>query len=168
EIQARAPSEAVFRAGPSESGSAVLCPAVVFRKHGVKEVQRVDGRGKARKDDRVDDDLFDFAGREADVEGRGEVDPELGLPAAQCGEHGGRGDLAVAESQALAAVEVTVGELDHVAPEVTEGLDGLPSVDPVDLAHLLQTALVTVRCRNVCHLNLLCLSSKSSPCGVRL
>src|SRR5205807_10396384 len=136
--------------------------AVAFRKHGVKEVHRVDGGGKARKDDRVDDDLFEFGGCEANVERRSEVDPKLGLPPAQCREHGARGDLAVADGQAVAAVDVTVGELDHVAPEVTQGRDGLPSVDPVDLTHLLQTALVTVRCHSVFHLNLLCLSSKSS------
>src|SRR5229473_7176641 len=97
---------------PANSASGGLRSAVAFRKHGVKEVHRVDGRGKARKDNRVDDDLFEFVGCEANVERRGEVDPELGLPATQCREHGGRGDLAVAQGKAVAAVDLTVGELD--------------------------------------------------------
>src|SRR5207253_10785717 len=54
-----------------------------------------------------------------------------------------------------------VGELDHVAPDVTEGRHELPDVDTVDLAHSLQTALVTGGCRSVSHLNLLCLSSNT-------
>src|SRR5207302_10466128 len=61
--------------GPASSASGVRWPGVAFREHGVQEVQRVDGGGEARKDDGVDDDLFDFGGCEANVERRGEVDP---------------------------------------------------------------------------------------------
>src|SRR2546421_11559316 len=80
--------------GPASSASDALWSAVWFRKHGVKEVHRIDGGRKTCKDGRVDDDLFELVGCEANVEGRDEVDPKLGLPAAQCREHGGRGDLA--------------------------------------------------------------------------
>src|SRR6266567_387970 len=44
----------------ANSASDVRWSAVVFRKHGVREVHRVDGGGKTCKDDRVDDDLFEF------------------------------------------------------------------------------------------------------------
>ena len=85
--------------------------------------------------------------------------PKLRLPPAHRREHGERGDLAVAYGQAGAAVDVAVGELDHIAPDVTQGRHELPDVDTVDLAHSFQTALVTRGCRSVCHLDLLCLSS---------
>jgi hypothetical protein len=104
----------------------------------VKEVQRVDGRGKPREDHRLEDDLFQVVGGETHVERRREVRSELRFPAAQRRQHGDRRDLAVARGQAVAAVDVPVGELDHVAPEVTEGHDEVLDGDAVDLAHLLQ------------------------------
>ena len=42
--------------------SAVLLPTVMLREKVAKDVQRVDGGGKTRKDNRVDDDLVQFVG----------------------------------------------------------------------------------------------------------
>lgn len=75
---------------------------------------RIQGAGKAAVDGGVQERLDDLLRREPDVERSIDVNLELGLAAAKCGEHTERHELSIAGVQAGAQVYLTEAPRDHL------------------------------------------------------
>jgi len=70
------------------------------------------------------------------------MQPQLGFSPPKSGEHSHRGDLPVTQAQSLAAIDLTEGKLDDVAPEVTQSGHDFLTGFSIDLSECGESLLV--------------------------